>query len=210
MYDKTPDMPTSEVGLRMSPIEDVYVVLNGWEDGGNTATFTIYINPLTTWMWVGGLVLVLGTLIAAWPHVRGARRPMCLRWRMPQGMIESHTMMWIAMLIALVFGGRARLCGVAAAQAGPAPVLVEDDRLVELLGRKEAVMTAIKDLEFDYQVGKLSDEDYQRLRPAPAPPGDRLIQQIEQVAPQSTDVDAALEAEIAQRRTACWSPRARP
>jgi cytochrome c-type biogenesis protein CcmF len=68
VYDKTPDMPTSEVGLRMSPIEDVYVVLNGWEEGGKTATFTIYINPLTTWMWVGGLVLVLGTLIAAWPH----------------------------------------------------------------------------------------------------------------------------------------------
>ena len=68
VYDKTPDMPTSEVGLHMSPIEDVYVVLNGWEEGGKTATFTIYINPLTVWMWVGGLVLVLGTLIAAWPH----------------------------------------------------------------------------------------------------------------------------------------------
>jgi cytochrome c-type biogenesis protein CcmF len=68
VYDKTPDMPTSEVGLHMSPIEDVYVVLNGWEEGGRTATFTIYINPLTAWMWVGGVVLVLGTLIAAWPH----------------------------------------------------------------------------------------------------------------------------------------------
>ena len=44
------------------------MVLNGWEEGGTTATFTIYINPLTMWMWIGGLVLVLGTLIAAWPH----------------------------------------------------------------------------------------------------------------------------------------------
>jgi cytochrome c-type biogenesis protein CcmF len=68
LYDKTPDMPTSEVGLRMSPIEDVYVVLNGWEDGGATATFTFFINPLTMWMWLGGIVLVIGTLIAAWPH----------------------------------------------------------------------------------------------------------------------------------------------
>ena len=65
VYDKTPDQPTSEVGLHMSPIEDVYVVLNGWEDGGATATFTIYINPLTVWIWIGGLVLVLGTMIAA-------------------------------------------------------------------------------------------------------------------------------------------------
>jgi cytochrome c-type biogenesis protein CcmF len=68
IYDKTPDMPTSEVGLHMSPIEDIYVVLNGWDNGGASATFTIYINPLTAWMWVGGIVLVIGTLIAAWPH----------------------------------------------------------------------------------------------------------------------------------------------
>ncbi len=72
IYFKTPDMPTSEVGLRMSPIQDVYVVLNGWDNSGNSATFTIYINPLTMWMWIGGLVLILGTLIAAWPH--GQRR----------------------------------------------------------------------------------------------------------------------------------------
>jgi cytochrome c-type biogenesis protein CcmF len=68
VYFKTPDMPTSEVGLRMSPIQDVYVVLNGWDESGNSATFTIYINPLTMWMWIGGFVLALGTLIASWPH----------------------------------------------------------------------------------------------------------------------------------------------
>ncbi|MEZ4736098.1 MAG: heme lyase CcmF/NrfE family subunit [Caldilineaceae bacterium] len=68
IYDKTPDMPTSEVGLRMSLVEDVYVVLNGWDDQGNTATFTIYVNPLTVWMWIGGIVLVLGVLLAIWPH----------------------------------------------------------------------------------------------------------------------------------------------
>jgi cytochrome c-type biogenesis protein CcmF len=70
IYNKAPDMPTSEVGLRMTLLEDVYVVLNGWDGGGASATFTIYVNPLTTWMWIGGVVLVIGTLIAAWPHPR--------------------------------------------------------------------------------------------------------------------------------------------
>jgi len=68
IYDKTPDMPTSEVGIRMTPIEDVYVVINGWENNGETATFTIFVNPLTLWMWVGGLVLVLGVILAIWPN----------------------------------------------------------------------------------------------------------------------------------------------
>ncbi|MFN8445078.1 MAG: heme lyase CcmF/NrfE family subunit [Caldilineaceae bacterium] len=68
VYDKAPDAPTSEVGLVMRPSEDLYVVLNGWEGRGESATFTIYINPLTVWMWVGGIVIILGTLICIWPH----------------------------------------------------------------------------------------------------------------------------------------------
>ncbi|MCB0057497.1 MAG: heme lyase CcmF/NrfE family subunit [Caldilineaceae bacterium] len=73
IYDKTPDMPTSEVGLRMTPFEDVYVVLNGWDNSGSSATFTIYVNPLTMWMWVGGIMMAIGTLIAAWPHATRRR-----------------------------------------------------------------------------------------------------------------------------------------
>ena len=41
---------------------------------------------------------------------------------MPREMIESHIMMWIAVLIALVLSlARAGLCGLAAAQAWPRP-----------------------------------------------------------------------------------------
>ena len=72
IYDKAPDQPTSEVGLRMTPAEDVYVILNGWESDGNSATFTVYVNPLTMWMWVGGLFVVLGTAVSVWPHPRPA------------------------------------------------------------------------------------------------------------------------------------------
>ena len=72
IYDKTPDQPTSEVGLRMTPAEDVYVILNGWESDGDSATFTVYVNPLTMWMWVGGLFVVLGTTVSVWPHPRPA------------------------------------------------------------------------------------------------------------------------------------------
>ncbi len=68
IYDKNPDQPTSEVGLRMSPGDDIYVVLNGWKDDGSSATFTIFVNPLTIWMWIGGVVLILGTLICIWPN----------------------------------------------------------------------------------------------------------------------------------------------
>lgn len=68
VYFKNPDAPTSEVGLHTNLQEDLYVVLNGWEDDAVTATFSIYRNPLMIWLWVGGVILVLGTLIAIWPH----------------------------------------------------------------------------------------------------------------------------------------------
>ena len=73
IYDKAPDQPTSEVGLRMTPAEDVYVILNGWQGDGSSATFTIYINPLTMWMWIGGLLVVIGTVVSVWPHPQPAR-----------------------------------------------------------------------------------------------------------------------------------------
>ena len=118
-------------------------------------------------------------------------------------------MMWIAMLIALVLSvGALAFVVWPLLKPGPAPVMVEDDRLTELLGRKDAVLKAIKDLEFDYQVGKLSEEDFQlydqRLRRQAV----ALLQQIEQVAPQSADLDTAMEAEIAQRRRVLDSARA--
>ena len=59
--------PTTEVGLHTSLIEDVYVVLNGFENGGDLAAFEIFVNPLMLWMWIGGLVMVFGTLFALWP-----------------------------------------------------------------------------------------------------------------------------------------------
>ncbi|MGL4649342.1 MAG: hypothetical protein ACRC1H_08025 [Caldilineaceae bacterium] len=82
----------------------------------------------------------------------------------------------------------------------PAPVLVEDDRLADLLGRKDAVLAAIRDLEFDYKVGKIDEEDYQRYDARLRRQAIALIQQIEQVAPSSTGLDASVEAEVTRRR----------
>jgi cytochrome c-type biogenesis protein CcmF len=46
---------------------ELYVILAGWEGTGETASFTAYINPLISWLWFGGIVFVVGTLVAAWP-----------------------------------------------------------------------------------------------------------------------------------------------
>ena len=83
VYNKNQDQPMSEVGLRPGPVEDVYVVLAGFESGGASASFKVFINPLMSWMWVGGIVIILGVLLAAWP--RGVRVSAEARVRVPQG-----------------------------------------------------------------------------------------------------------------------------
>ena len=46
---------------------DVYILLLDWQEDGRSATFKIYINSLINWVWGGALIMILGTLIAAWP-----------------------------------------------------------------------------------------------------------------------------------------------
>jgi cytochrome c-type biogenesis protein CcmF len=66
--------PMTIPSMRNSLVEDLYVIVAGWEDGGATATFKAYVNPLVNWLWIGGLVFVLGTLVAAWPDAAEDRR----------------------------------------------------------------------------------------------------------------------------------------
>ncbi len=68
IYNKNQEQPMSEVGLRPGITEDVYVVLAGWDNNGATASFKVFVNPLMSWMWVGGIVMMIGVLISAWPR----------------------------------------------------------------------------------------------------------------------------------------------
>jgi len=56
----------TEVALRTNLQEDLYVVLASLEPDG-LAAFQVLINPLVVWLWIGGVVLIVGTLVAAWP-----------------------------------------------------------------------------------------------------------------------------------------------
>ncbi|MFQ5578902.1 MAG: heme lyase CcmF/NrfE family subunit, partial [Anaerolineae bacterium] len=53
---------------------ELYVIVAGWEPEGSSATFKAFINPLINWLWLGGIVMVLGTIVAAWPAPQPARR----------------------------------------------------------------------------------------------------------------------------------------
>jgi len=62
------DGSTTEVAIWSGLQHDLYVVLAGWNnDESGVATFKMYINPLVKWIWIGGFVMLLGTVICLIP-----------------------------------------------------------------------------------------------------------------------------------------------
>ena len=66
-FYKASQQMTSHVAIRTSPREDLYVVLAGQDSDTKKAIVQVFINPLVMWVWVGGAVVALGTLLALVP-----------------------------------------------------------------------------------------------------------------------------------------------
>ena len=75
-FDNFPQQPSTKVGLRSTPFEDLYVVLAGWDGDGPTArvSLAVFVNPLVSWIWTGGVLLLLGTIINMWPATAPSRQ----------------------------------------------------------------------------------------------------------------------------------------
>jgi cytochrome c-type biogenesis protein CcmF len=61
---------TREPSIRSTLQEDLYIVFAGVTPDGREATIQADINPLVMWVWIGGIVVALGTMIAMLPNKR--------------------------------------------------------------------------------------------------------------------------------------------
>ncbi len=52
----------THVAISTTPVADVYVVLADTGSDGS-ASFRVFVNPLVTWIWAGGAVIILGVLL---------------------------------------------------------------------------------------------------------------------------------------------------
>ncbi len=62
---KASRQPTHEVAIRQRPNEDLYINFAGVN--GDRATVQSYVFPLVSWIWIGALTLIFGTLVALVP-----------------------------------------------------------------------------------------------------------------------------------------------
>ena len=64
--------PIAYVDYRLGLKEDVYLVLGDFARDGTQATIKLQVNRLVSWIWIGGVVLTLGALLAILPERRTA------------------------------------------------------------------------------------------------------------------------------------------
>ncbi|MBI2454777.1 MAG: hypothetical protein HYV46_01410, partial [candidate division NC10 bacterium] len=69
-YYPNQQSPFASVDARYHWNEDLYVILSAFERDGSSATFKVMINPMISWIWIGGGVILLGVIVAVLPERR--------------------------------------------------------------------------------------------------------------------------------------------
>ena len=63
--------PIGRAVHRITMGSDLYLILSGFSEvTRNQATLKALVRPLVSWIWVGGLVMALGTLVSIYPMGR--------------------------------------------------------------------------------------------------------------------------------------------
>jgi cytochrome c-type biogenesis protein CcmF len=69
----TQQSPVGRAVHRSSISDDIYLILSGFSElDKNQATLKVLVRPLVVWMWIGGFVIMLGTLVAILPLGKGS------------------------------------------------------------------------------------------------------------------------------------------
>ena len=66
-FYKKPQQPTTEVAMRSTLLEDLYLVLGSYDPKSGLVTILAFVNPLVAWLWIGAIVMGIGTGITMWP-----------------------------------------------------------------------------------------------------------------------------------------------
>jgi cytochrome c-type biogenesis protein CcmF len=70
IYKKQPDSPTTEVAISHGLRDDVYLIVGSINPSNkNLAAFQLHINPLVSWIWLGCIVLISGSILCMWPQI---------------------------------------------------------------------------------------------------------------------------------------------
>jgi cytochrome c-type biogenesis protein CcmF len=78
LFEQNPlqgQQPVGVIALRSTPLQDIYVTLVEPSTDLKSVRLHVLVNPLLWWIWVGGLVVILGGIISFTPNAHERRAP---------------------------------------------------------------------------------------------------------------------------------------
>jgi cytochrome c-type biogenesis protein CcmF len=71
----TSETPFASIAVRYGVFRDFYLILGSFDREGQWAKIKAQVHPMVAWIWIGGVVVVLGGALALWPPGSRARAP---------------------------------------------------------------------------------------------------------------------------------------
>jgi cytochrome c-type biogenesis protein CcmF len=130
VYSTHPEMPTTEVAIRSTLLDDVYVIMSTVNPETKLGTFRVIVRPLVAWIWLGGLLMLFGAFVAISPSVKelleSVRDP--LAGSLPRPAFASFWMLVLAALLVLVSAGAAFAQDTSSLMAGHVEMKSEQEK----------------------------------------------------------------------------------
>ncbi len=99
IYKKMSDSPTTEVAMMHSLRDDLYVIVGTINPGTKVATLQIHVNPLVSWIWIGCMVLIFGSIVCLWPQLQPQESRV---WQFARGSAAVATSVTLGLAIAIL------------------------------------------------------------------------------------------------------------
>ncbi len=99
IYKKMPDSPTTEVAMLHSIRDDLYLVVGSINPETKVASLQIHLNPLVGWIWLGGIIIIIGSILCMWPELEPEESR---AWQVVRGAGAIATSITLGVVIALM------------------------------------------------------------------------------------------------------------
>jgi hypothetical protein len=118
-------------------------------------------------------------------------------------------MLWLACSVVVILAGFYVLMPLFKESKGNLETeLLTETELDRLLNRKAVIYSNLKDLEFEYKMGRLSDADFQQLEAGYKNEAAAILQRLDQLE-NSENPDEAIEKDIALRKSKLFDSSAK-
>ena len=67
IYANFEETPNTEVAIYSRPLQDIYAIVGGMNPDTQKIVLKIMLNPLVQMVWIGGFIMMLGTLVTIRP-----------------------------------------------------------------------------------------------------------------------------------------------